>query len=281
MAEQPTPEQIKELQEKMKNMSPEELKELQKQQCIFCQIIDGKVNSRKVYEDDKCFAILDINPANPGHILLMPKEHYPLMPLMPEDVLSHLFMAAKAISRSMLVAVNAEGTNIFVANGTAAGQRAQHFMLHIIPRRPGDNVAALDIPVKEFSKDKIEGAKKSVQSKINMLFKVKPAEKEEIKKEMPKEEELPKKQEEKFITSEKAKRYHRQNCAFAQNIKEEKRIYITEAEAKVSGKKPCTCITGKKIPLKKESKAEKEPKKTGLKEKESEVSLDDIAGLIK
>jgi len=51
---QPTEEEIKALQEKMKNMSPEEIKELQKQQCIFCQIIDGKVQSKKVYEDDKC-----------------------------------------------------------------------------------------------------------------------------------------------------------------------------------------------------------------------------------
>ena len=92
---EPTPEQIQEMQEKMKNMSPEELKELQKQQCIFCQIIDGKVNSKKVYEDDKCLAILDINPSNPGHVLLMPKEHYPLMPLIPQDVIDCLPQALR------------------------------------------------------------------------------------------------------------------------------------------------------------------------------------------
>ncbi len=74
MAEQQmSEEQVAELQEKIKNMSPEELKEFQKQQCIFCQIISGKVASKKIYEDEKCIAILDINPANPGHLLLMPK----------------------------------------------------------------------------------------------------------------------------------------------------------------------------------------------------------------
>ena len=78
--QQMTEEQVKELQEKIKNMSPEELKEFQKKQCVFCQIISGKVQSKKVYDDEKCIAILDINPANPGHVLLLPKEHYSIMP---------------------------------------------------------------------------------------------------------------------------------------------------------------------------------------------------------
>ena len=61
-------------EEDLKNMSPEEIQELQKQQCIFCHIVSGKVASRKVYEDDSVIAILDIHPANPGHVLLLPKE---------------------------------------------------------------------------------------------------------------------------------------------------------------------------------------------------------------
>ena len=187
----PTEEEIKALQEKMKDMSPEEIKELQKQQCIFCQIIDGKVASKKVYEDDKVLAILDINPANPGHVLLMPKEHYPLMPLMPADILGHLFMVSKALSRIMLTAVSAEGSDIFVANGTAAGQRAQHFMLHIIPRKPGDKVK-LDIPVQELPKKDIQEAKKAIQEKVDLIFKqkkvvVEKAPKEPPKKQAPKE----------------------------------------------------------------------------------------------
>ena len=134
MAEQNiNPEQLKALQEKIKQMSPEELKEFQKKQCIFCQIIAGKVQSRKVYEDDKVIALLDINPANPGHILLLTKEHYSIMPQIPDDEIAHVFMAAKSLSNAMLKSIDAQGTNIIVANGIAAGQRAQHFMAHIIP----------------------------------------------------------------------------------------------------------------------------------------------------
>src|SRR3989344_7642914 len=127
---QMTEQQIAELKEKIKNMSPGELKEFQKKQCIFCHIISGKVQSKNVYEDEKVIAVLDINPANPGHILLMPKEHYVVMPQMPEDDIGYIFMVAKALSHALLQALKAGGTNIFVANGLAAGQRAQHFMVH-------------------------------------------------------------------------------------------------------------------------------------------------------
>src|SRR3989338_4984837 len=105
-------EQLKELQEKVKNMSPEELKEFQKKQCIFCQIIAGKVQSKKIYEDDKCIAILDINPANPGHILLLPKEHYSIMPQVPESEIAHLFVVMKTISNAALRGLGVQGTNI-------------------------------------------------------------------------------------------------------------------------------------------------------------------------
>ena len=171
MAEQPTEKQMKEFQEKMKDMSPEEINELQKQQCVFCQIIDGKVASKKIYEDKKCLAILDINPANPGHLVLMPKEHYPLMPLIPEDILRHMFMVSKALSQVMLTSLGAEGTDIFIANGSAAGQRAQHFMLHIIPRKTADGVP-LDIPVNKISKKDINEMKDLVIEKVNVIFKL-------------------------------------------------------------------------------------------------------------
>src|SRR3989338_1535482 len=123
--QQMSEEQVKALQEKLKNMSPEELKEFHKKQCIFCQIISGKVQSRKVYDDDLVVAILDVNPANPGHTLIMPKEHYSIMPQMPDEEVSHIFIVAKALSNASLRALEAQGSNIIVANGVAAGQKAQ------------------------------------------------------------------------------------------------------------------------------------------------------------
>ncbi len=127
-------------EEELKNMSPEQIAELQKQNCIFCQLGSGKVPAKTVYEDEDLFAVLDINPATPGHVLLMPKEHYAIMPQVPEYIIEKMFMAAKGLSQGMLKALSAKGTTIFVANGMVAGQRAPHVMVHIIPRVEGDGI---------------------------------------------------------------------------------------------------------------------------------------------
>ncbi len=131
------------LQERMKNMSPEELRELQKQQCVFCQIISGKIPSKKIYEDAQSLAIMDINPAAQGHVLVLPKEHYGIMPQMPDDLLAHLMVTAKRLSQVMLKVLRVSGTTIFVANGLAAGQKAPHVMIHVIPRKEGDGLFSL------------------------------------------------------------------------------------------------------------------------------------------
>ena len=106
MAEQQlTEEQRRELEEKLKNMSPEELREFQKQQCVFCQIIAGKIPSKMVFDDEQCVAVLDINPASPGHLLLLPKEHYAIMPQVPEELLNHLTIISKKLSQILLRAL--------------------------------------------------------------------------------------------------------------------------------------------------------------------------------
>ncbi len=161
MPEQMSEEQAKELQEKIKRLSPEELKQFQKQQCLFCQIVAGKVPAKKVYEDEHSLAILDINPAAPGHVLLLPKEHYAIMPQVPEKETGHLFLVAKYLSQVMLKVLKVGGTTLFIANGLVAGQRAQHFLLHLIPRKEGDGLLAgeekyLDVSVQQKVQQLVE-----------------------------------------------------------------------------------------------------------------------------
>src|SRR3989344_4406969 len=114
-----------------------------------------------------------------------------------------------------------------------------------------------------------------------------------------KSEDLPKveaKKEEIFLTSAKAKRYHKEKCPFAQNIPADNKIILSKEEAEKSARKPCTCVSGKKIPLVKPSKAaetEKDQTKKGKKspaqdpasasekKRGGEASLDDIANLFK
>lgn len=136
-----TPEQIK-------NMPPEQLAEMQKQNCPFCMIINGKIPSKKIYEDDVCMAILDINPANPGHVLVIPKEHFQIMPQVPDETLSRMTLVAKQISTIIFEQLGVQGTNVLIQNGPAADQRAPHFIIHVIPRVENDGMQFLWNPKK-------------------------------------------------------------------------------------------------------------------------------------
>jgi len=169
--QQLTEEQKKELQDKLEKMSPEEIREFQKKQCIFCQIIADKVPSKKIHEDDKSIAVLDINPATKGHVLLLPKEHYSIMPQVPSELMGDLFITAKEISQKILRSLKVPGTNIFIANGLVAGQNSPHIMVHIIPRKEGDQILNLD--EKLIEKDLQDKVIVSIQNKLNELLGIK------------------------------------------------------------------------------------------------------------
>lgn len=261
--------QAEAMQERVKNMSPEELKQYQKQQCIFCQIIEGKVASKKIYSDDKCTAILDINPANPGHILLLPNEHYSIMPLIPADELKHLFMISKALAHASLKALEAQGTNIFIANGVAAGQKAQHFMIHIIPRKEGDKVN-INIPEKTISDSDM---KKVIERLKPAIAKALGAEEEEAEEE--KEEEAEEEPEEEIEEKEEAVEEE------AKEVEEIKEALEGEIEGEKTEKKQRKKAAKKKKAKKKPAKKKKQKKKKEPEEKEEEgTTLDDISSLL-
>ena len=103
--------------------------------CVFCQIIEGTASSSKVYEDEVCLAFMDIQPVNPGHVLVVPKMHFKDLSDLPAHIGSHLFQVAQRISLSIAkTQVKSEGIDLFLAHGEAAGQEIFHVHLHIIPR---------------------------------------------------------------------------------------------------------------------------------------------------
>jgi histidine triad (HIT) family protein len=110
----------------------------QKKNCIFCKIISGEQQGKKVYEDSKIVALLDINPVCKGHMLILPKEHYPIMPYVPKDTFTHMFGILPELVQAVNRATITTGVNIIIANGGVAGQRAPHFLVHMLPRENGD-----------------------------------------------------------------------------------------------------------------------------------------------
>jgi histidine triad (HIT) family protein len=105
---------------------------------VFTKIIEGSIPSIKLYEDTLCLAILDINPMNKGHALVICKECYPTMAECPDDVLGHLLSVAKSLDAKMRSTIGADATNILINNGPAAGQEVPHLHIHVIPRYLND-----------------------------------------------------------------------------------------------------------------------------------------------
>ncbi len=107
--------------------------------CAFCQKIMSR-ETEKLYEDDKVVAVMDERPAAPGHVLVIPKEHYPILEQVPDYIVSHTFMIANKISVALFESMSMQGTNIIVNNGIAAGQESAHFMIHVIARKENDGL---------------------------------------------------------------------------------------------------------------------------------------------
>ncbi len=125
--------------------SQEELLRQQKAACIFCKIASGEAPAKRVYEDERVISILDINPAVKGHALVMTKEHYPIMPLLPREEFEHLFGVLAPLSGAIREGAMAERVTVFIANGAVAGQQSPHFLFHVIPREDGDGLSSLDV----------------------------------------------------------------------------------------------------------------------------------------
>lgn len=111
-----------------------------RESCIVCQIIENKIPSKKVYEDEHVMAVLDVNGANPGHCFVMPKAHYPILEQVPDMEIAKLFQVSNKISSAIFESLGIQGTNIFVANGIPAGQTVAHFTINVIPRKENDGI---------------------------------------------------------------------------------------------------------------------------------------------
>ena len=99
---------------------------------IFSRILDGEISSEIVYEDDLCFAIEDIAPKAPTHLLLIPKKPIPRLVDAGEDdeaLLGHLMVTAGKIARAAGVG---DAFRLIVNNGEGAGQTVLHLHLHIL-----------------------------------------------------------------------------------------------------------------------------------------------------
>ena len=104
--------------------------------CLFCKIADGRIPSRKAYEDDEVLAFYDIDPQAPVHVLVIPKRHIHSADALTEadaKTLMAMFAAAKRVAHELGVAES--GYRLVTNIGEAAGQSVPHLHLHLLGGR--------------------------------------------------------------------------------------------------------------------------------------------------
>ena len=134
--------------------------------CIICKLINNEMPSYKVYEDEKVFAFLDINPSSLGHTVVAPKKHKASMSDFSAQELGEIYeKVCEIIQKIKNSEFKPTGFNIGVNQSKSAGQEIDHLHIHIIPRWNNDGGGAIQSVVqnkKQLSlKDVLDKIKKN------------------------------------------------------------------------------------------------------------------------
>ncbi|HAO34288.1 MAG TPA: HIT family protein [Candidatus Competibacter sp.] len=108
--------------------------------CIFCKIVRGDIPAVKVREDEATLVFMDIQPASPGHALVIPKTHAADLYEIAETDLNIVTATVQRAARAMRQALAPDGIRIVQTNGAAAGQTVFHYHVHLIPMREGQKL---------------------------------------------------------------------------------------------------------------------------------------------
>jgi len=136
-----------------------------KQNCIFCNIINGSIPSEVIFENSEFKVILDSYPASKGHTLIIPKEHIDNIYEMDGDTAGKLFALATVIAKTLKKVLKCDGLNIIQNNGKASGQTVFHFHMHLIPRWEDDGLQ-LGWATKKFTQEELHEVASMISKEI-------------------------------------------------------------------------------------------------------------------
>lgn len=105
--------------------------------CLFCQIVNNEIPSRKIYEDDDVLAFYDTLPVAPTHVLVIPKQHLSSLLSLHDTELSlggKLLRGVDAVVRSL--GLEKDGFRVVVNTGDDGGQTVRHLHFHVLAGRP-------------------------------------------------------------------------------------------------------------------------------------------------
>ncbi len=109
--------------------------------CIFCSIVKKEIKSFPVYEDNLVIAVLDVNPATEGHVIVIPKTHYNSLYEMPQDQFAYILTISRALAYALLLTQKSTNVDILYTRELIKGNMTPHAIVHLIPRYQDDTVA--------------------------------------------------------------------------------------------------------------------------------------------
>ena len=101
--------------------------------CVFCRIIGGDEMVSIIHEDEEVIAFMDVQPLHPGHVLVVPKDHFKDLFHLPEALAARTLATASRLLPGLARATGCRAVNLFSPNGADGGQSVFHFHLHLIP----------------------------------------------------------------------------------------------------------------------------------------------------
>ncbi|MGN6372858.1 MAG: HIT family protein [Solirubrobacteraceae bacterium] len=131
----------------------------QDESCVFCKILRGELPGTVLDEDERTVSFMDINPATPGHALVVPRAHArDLLSIDPEDLCA-VMTAAQRLAIRQRERLGAVGVNLINSCGAAAWQTVFHFHMHVIPRYEGDPLRLPWVPAPGDAREIAEAAR--------------------------------------------------------------------------------------------------------------------------
>ena len=106
-------------------------------ECLFCKVVSGELQTPLVHETPSAVAFLDKYPATRGHVLVIPRHHAPTLLDLPDEHVAGLFKAVKEVLAKVARALEPIAFNVGWNHGRAAGQHVYHLHVHVLPRHAG------------------------------------------------------------------------------------------------------------------------------------------------
>ena len=120
---------------------------------LFGKILSGAIPCHKVYEDERVFAFLDINPLSTGHTLVIPKEPAKTLDTLSDESAAALGRVLPRICRAVIAVTGVKEYNVLENNGTGAHQAVAHIHFHIIPKPSSGEGLGIGWPARPLDRE--------------------------------------------------------------------------------------------------------------------------------